>query len=255
MQKKGKKNTKLEILSPQGFESGDKPQKMKMKVRKAACDRCGACCASGGPVLLREDVALFSSGVLSHGSVYTLREGELVRSKGDGEVYESFLELIKVREKDEGGDCAFYNAAAGCSIYEDRPSQCRTYRCWTPGDVLPEGLEQARLTRRQLFAGVDVLIEAMDRHEVKCSYSKLADALVKLEQGEEAAVEDIMDMLQYDTYARPFLTEKFNVPPDAMDLVLGRPMTERIREFGFEVVRDGDDYVLTVPEKKEEEKK
>lgn len=252
MKRKNKENTKLEILSPQGYESGNKPRKMTMKAGKTACDRCGACCTAGGPVLLLEDMPLFKSGVLSPGVVYTLREGEPVRSHVDGEVYESFIELMKVREKEGGGACGFYNPQEGCYIYKDRPSQCRSYRCWAPGDVLADGLEESRLTRRKLFAPAEMLIEAMDRHDEKCPYAGLAEALEKLGQGDETVVEDVMDMLQYDTYARPFLHEKLGVPEDAMDLVLGSPLIGKIREFGFQVLQDGDEYIVMPIETKDD---
>ncbi|HCZ11614.1 MAG TPA: hypothetical protein DHV16_05035 [Nitrospiraceae bacterium] len=97
----------------------------------------------------------------------------------------------------------------------------------------------------------------MDKHEEKCSYKKLSETVEKLSEGGEEAVEEIMDMLQYDTYVRPFLREKFNVPESALDLILGRPLSDTINEFGFKVVKEGDDYILLPiePEIKGEEGK
>ncbi|MEW5744819.1 MAG: YkgJ family cysteine cluster protein [Nitrospirota bacterium] len=233
---------KLDILTPQRLESGDRPQRMRLE-RRTSCVRCGKCCTASSPSLMKEDLPLFVAGVLSCDTTYTIRDGERVRSRQDGAVYESFTELIKLKEGEGTGGCMFYRGKEGCSIYEHRPSQCRAYKCWAP-ENLYEGLEASSLKRRDLFASVDLLLEVMNKHDEKCSYRRLADAFDRLAGGDEQAVEEIMDMLQYDTYARPFLQERFSVPESALDLILGRPLAERIAEFGFRVVRQGDDYVV-----------
>jgi hypothetical protein len=51
-------------------------------------------------------------------------------------------------------------------------------------------------------------------------------------------------MLQYDTYIRPFLKDKLNVPSTAMDLILGRTLMKTINEFGFRVEKSGEEYTL-----------
>ncbi|MDA8215379.1 MAG: YkgJ family cysteine cluster protein [Nitrospiraceae bacterium] len=233
---------KLQILTPQGFEKGDKPQKMRLN-KKTSCVRCGKCCSESSPSLMREDMTLFVSGVLSYENTYTIRDGERVRSKGDGSIYESFVELIKIRDKEGAAVCVFYNEGEGCRIYENRPSQCRAYKCWDPVNLM-KGLEEGALKRSDIFGSVDVVMGIIENHEVKCSYKKLSDAFERLAEGNGDAVEEIMDMLQYDTYVRPFLEEKFNIPRNAMDLILGRPLTDTINEFGFKVARDGEEYIL-----------
>ncbi len=224
------------------MENGVKAQKMQMQ-KRTSCIRCGKCCTGSSPSLLKEDLALFVSGVLSYGNTITVREGERVRSYSDGRIYESFMELIKIRCKNQGPVCVFYNDD-GCGIYENRPSQCRQYECWRPMDLYG-GLEKNALGREELFNSVDMLLEIIRRHEEKCSYKRLSGAFDRLAEGNEDAVEEIMDMLQYDTYMRPFLQEKFNLPGDALDLILGRPLTDTVNEFGFKVAREGDDYILS----------
>ncbi len=231
------------------MEKNCQPQKMHMQ-KRTACIRCGKCCTGSSPSLLKEDLALFGSGVLSYGNTITIREGELVRSNNDGQIYESFMELIKIRSQEQGSVCVFYNDD-GCSIYENRPSQCRQYECWRPMDLYG-GLEKSALGRKELFNSVDILLEIIGRHEEKCSYKRLSSAFERLAGGDEDAVEEVMDMLQYDTYLRPFLQEKFNLPGDALDLILGRPLTESVNEFGFKVAREGDDYILLPIEEKDE---
>jgi Fe-S-cluster containining protein len=36
---------------------------------------------------------------------------------------------IDLRDKADG-DCVFFDEERGCTVYEDRPSQCRTYPFW-----------------------------------------------------------------------------------------------------------------------------
>ena len=242
---------KLEILTPQGFEKGDRPQKMVLETR-TACIRCGNCCKGGGPVLLKGDLSIFMSGTLSHDNTYTVRAGEPIITYGDNEIFESPLELIKIKGKEGSAECIFHSGDEVCSIYENRPSQCRAYKCWSPGDVLT-GLEKERLDRREIFASVDVLLDIIGKHEEKCSYRKVSDAFEKLSKGDEETIEEIMDMLQYDTYIRPFLEEKLKIPATAMDLILGKPLIDTINAFGFRIEIKGDEYILLPIHEKGEE--
>ncbi|MCC6345737.1 MAG: YkgJ family cysteine cluster protein [Nitrospirales bacterium] len=243
---------RAEILTPQGREESGAPQRMVLKRKRSHCVRCGSCCKGGGPVLMKGDLSLFLNGILSHETAYTIREGELVRAEGDEEIFEAPMELIKIREQEGDRGCFFHREEAGCAIYDDRPSQCRAYKCWAPTDLL-SGLEKERLTRKEIFGSVGVLLEIIVRHEEKCSYVKLAAAFEKLAQGSEDAVEEIMDALQYDTYVRPFLKERFAVPEEALDLILGRPLVETVNAFGFRIEREGDEYIL-LPIETEERK-
>ncbi len=264
--KKKDKPGGFEVVIPQGAHDGDKPKLMKIE-KRTGCTRCGKCCRGGSPTLLKADLPLFVSGVLSYGNTYTIREGERVISYGDNDVYESFMELIKIKNKEGSSECFFYRTEEeGCSIYENRPGQCRSYECWStvpqklspskpsgkPAHDVFEGLEKNKLTRQDVFHSVDVILEIMKAHEEKCSYRKLADAFEKLADSDESAVEEIMDMLQYDTYARPFLREKFNIPEGAMDLILGSPLLDTIGGFGFKVEIKGDEYILLPRENGEE---
>ena len=92
---------KFEILTPQGYEEGDKPKKMKF-VKKTECDRCGGCCAASTPSLHKEDMDLFRASILSFDNTFTIREGELFTIPGDEETYQSFIELIKIKLSNGG---------------------------------------------------------------------------------------------------------------------------------------------------------
>ncbi len=241
MQEK-KKTNKFEILTPQGFESGDKPKKMKF-VAKTECNRCGNCCGASTPSLLKEDMPLFRSSLLSFDNTFTIREGELFVVKGEEEPYRAFMELIKIKPKEGTEECIFYREDEGCTIYDRRPTQCAAFACWEVRDSMT-GLQKSALQRKDLFGDIVLISEIIGRHEERCSYDKLADVVEKAMGGDEAAAEEITDMLQYDNFVRSYVTEKFNIPENSLDLVFGKPMTERIKDFGVKVEKEGDEYIL-----------
>ncbi len=243
-----KKTNKFEIITPQGLE-GDKPKRMKF-VKKTACDRCGSCCAASTPSLLKEDMPLFQTSILSFDNTFTIREGELFVVKGEDEPYRAFMELIKIRPKEGTDECIFYDEVEGCTIYDRRPSQCAAFACWQLSDAMT-GLQERALQRTDLFGDIDLMIEIIKRHEERSSYDKLGDAVDRAMGGDEAAAEEVADMLQYDNFVRRYVMEKFNMPERSLDLVFGKPMTERIRDFGVKVEREGDEYMLLQVNKEE----
>ncbi len=232
----------FEIITPKGFHGINRPSKRGFS-KKTNCDRCGDCCRKGSPSLMKEDLNLFVLGILSYENTYTIRPNEPVISIEDNSTYESYVELIKINDKGLSTACFFYDNEEGCTIYEKRPIQCRKYICWDHSDVII-GLQQNALNRADIFGSVEVVMEIIKKHEEKCSYEKLSRAFERLSSNKEEAIEDIIDMLQYDTYIRPFIEERLNIPKEATNLILGRPLIETINVFGFKVVKEGEDYIL-----------
>lgn len=237
-----KEKNKFTISTPQGLENGEAPQKMRLN-KRTSCIRCGKCCSSGSPSLMKADMPLIVSETISYDKVFTIRNGERLRSKQDGNIYESFVELVKIREQSGTSTCIFYDKREGCTIYENRPVQCRIYKCWAPENLM-NGLDENGLKRSDIFGSVDLLMDVIEKHEGKCSYQKISEAFESLAEENADAIDEIIDMLQYDTYIRPFLEEKFNIPPSATTLLLGTPLIETINEFGFKVIKEGDEYIL-----------
>src|SRR5262245_51283975 len=83
------------------------------------CTRCGDCCTGEPGAVWVNDEEL---------RAIAERLGEPV-----GEVTARLTRLIgrrrTLREKADG-DCVFYDRAAGCTIYDIRPRQCRTWPFW-----------------------------------------------------------------------------------------------------------------------------
>ncbi|MDY0039629.1 MAG: YkgJ family cysteine cluster protein, partial [Desulforhabdus sp.] len=95
------------------------------------CVQCGECCRKGSPTLLVADLELLSQNTLDWNQLITLREGEPVRSPIKEEIFYLLDERIKVREKPGTQECVFLDSSTDrCTIYVDRPLQCRAQACW-----------------------------------------------------------------------------------------------------------------------------
>jgi Fe-S-cluster containining protein len=91
------------------------------------CTRCGACCtgAPGYVWVTPEEIARLAG---SRGEAIDAFSTRYVRRVG------SRYSLI---EK-PGGDCVFWDSKAGCTVYEARPVQCRTWPFWEENVETPE---------------------------------------------------------------------------------------------------------------------
>ncbi len=90
------------------------------------CTRCGNCC-TGAPGYVW----------VSHDEIRQIAE---FRGEGVQEFSSRFVRRVQNRysliEK-PGGDCIFWDKKAGCTVYQARPVQCRTWPFW------PENVESA----------------------------------------------------------------------------------------------------------------
>ena len=91
------------------------------------CTRCGACCtgAPGYVWVTPEEIARLSE---FRGLTPDQFSRKFVRRVGN---------RFSLIEK-PGGDCAFWDEAAGCTVYEARPVQCRTWPFWGENVEAPE---------------------------------------------------------------------------------------------------------------------
>jgi Fe-S-cluster containining protein len=200
----------------------------------------------GGPTLHKEDAVLFAKGTLKTSHVYTLRKGEVVRNIDDT-LFVLEQEIIKIKGQGEVWSCMFYDDdKRACSIYEQRPLECRALKCWDL-QGFHEVMAKPCLQRRDLIKPDDGILKIIDNHDQRCAYETLQLAAMNLEEpNSPKAVGEILDLLRYDHYMRPLLKEKLKVDPNAMDFFFGRPLTTTIRMFGLCVKQEGD-TVLLVP--------
>ncbi|OQS00778.1 hypothetical protein ACHHYP_02696 [Achlya hypogyna] len=102
------------------------------------CTKCGNCCSGrAGSVRFNDDEAATMAAKMN--TTVSVFLEKYTRRQGRGNL--SFYQLKEVRKnKDDGFDCIFLDrkkirGKATCSLYEARPTQCRTWPFW------PETLE------------------------------------------------------------------------------------------------------------------
>jgi Fe-S-cluster containining protein len=95
------------------------------------CTRCGACC-TGAPGYVWVTVAEMTRLAEHRGESLDEFTTRFVRKVG---------RRYSLIER-PGGDCIFWDATAGCTVYEARPTQCRTWPFWEENVETPEDWER-----------------------------------------------------------------------------------------------------------------
>jgi uncharacterized protein len=95
-----------------------------------SCTRCGACC-TGAPGFVWVDAEEVSALAKHRGMTVEAFGKKFVRRVGD---------RFSLVER-PGGDCIFWDKAVGCTVYEARPVQCRTWPFWPENIDSPESWE------------------------------------------------------------------------------------------------------------------
>lgn len=94
------------------------------------CTRCGACC-TGGPGYVWVTVEEIEELARFRGETLQQFSKRYVRRLGNR------LSLVER----PGGDCIFWDAREGCTVYAARPVQCRTWPFWPENVETPEDWE------------------------------------------------------------------------------------------------------------------
>ena len=210
------------------------------------CQRCGTCCKAGGPALHLEDRALVQSGKIPLKDLYTIRKGELARDNVKGTLQPVASELIKIKGQGRSWTCRCYHEESkGCTIYKDRPLECRVLNCRDTASI--EAIyDQQRLTRKDLLLEVPHWWELVAEHEKKCDYHVLAELAVRVKDGpDQAAVDGLLEMVGYDLHLRALITEKGKPDPALLDLLFGRPLPDTLPGFGLQSHQNGGKLVIT----------
>ena len=95
------------------------------------CTRCGHCCTGAPGYVWVNDEELAAIAEYRGEDVAAVRT-VFTRPARRG---------LTLREK-ANGDCVFYDAQQGCTIYPVRPPQCRTWPFWNSTVASPEAWQQ-----------------------------------------------------------------------------------------------------------------
>jgi len=82
-------------------------------------------------------------------------------------------DIIKIKGKEDTWTCIFFDEQnKECSIYNDRPVECRALKCWDTGE-LEKMYAGHRLTREDLVSKVEGLWDLIKDHQARCDYEKI----------------------------------------------------------------------------------
>lgn len=209
------------------------------------CIRCGTCCKKGGPSFHIEDKMLIEKGIILLKYLYTIRDGELSYDNVKESILPAASDIIKIKGQKDSWTCIFFNEKENeCTIYDNRPLECRALKCWDTLEIEKIYFKN-RLTRKDLISTIEELWGLVEDHQKRCSYIKLKlfiDALNKDKKDE--TLKGILDIIEYDARIRELVVQNGGLDPEMTDFLFGRPITETIKMYGFKIIKQDNNYRL-----------
>ncbi len=193
----------------------------------------------------QEDKGSIENGLILSKYLYTIRKGEMAYDNVKGHLIPAASDIIKIKSQKDALTCIFFNEPkSSCTIYDKRPLECRVLKCWDTREI-KKIYAKNRLTREDLVANITGLWDLIDDHQTRCSYEALQRHLQMLDgDNKDAALKDILAMVQYDTQIRELAVKKGGLDPDIVDFLFGRPIKKTINMYGFKIEKKGDTYHL-----------
>jgi Fe-S-cluster containining protein len=221
------------------------PPELKSGLSTADCIRCGTCCEKGGPAFHREDRELIDKGVIPSRHLFTIRKGEFAYDNVRGRLVPVDSDIIKIKGKKDTWTCIFFDEKdKKCTIYEDRPRQCRALKCWDTSE-LEKIYARRRLTRGDLIKDIEGLWELIEDHQERCDYEKIKKLISDLDSSHPgSARKKLVEIIRYDMEIRQLVVAKGGLDPEMLDFVFGRPLEKTLPNYGITVQRTGDKTII-----------
>ncbi len=215
------------------------------------CIKCGECCSKGSPTLTLDDVSLLRKGKIGPNDVFTIRTGEVVSDNRVESTLKNQEERIKIRETADDKTCIFYQKwNRECSIYDDRPAQCRLQECWDPK---PEAFSDlSPLTRYDLLQDTGDIWQIIQRHDERCSHEDFSREISRLGATKGQTVEKMLELLSFDHHVREFVTQELGIDGQTLELLFGRPLSDSLHYYGLEIEEQSDGTFILRPVKEPE---
>ncbi len=209
------------------------------------CIRCGTCCEKGGPCFHREDRTLIEEGKILSKYLYTIRKGELVHDNVKGCLKPMDSDIIKIKGKKDSWTCLFFDEVKKeCTIYGDRPLECRALKCWDTRE-LERIYANTRLTRNDLVSEVRGLWDLIKGHQAHCDYKKIQPLIEDLAGSENNhARQKMLEIVRYDAEIRKLVVARGGLDSEMLDFLFGRPLTKTLGNYGVKVHQIGEKIYL-----------
>ena len=200
------------------------------------CRRCGTCCRKGGPSFHQEDKALIEKGVIHSKYLYTIRKGEMAYDNVKQCLQPVCSDVIKIKGKGESWTCILFDEKQNeCTIYENRPIECRALKCWDT-KALEDLYDRKRLKREDLIADIEGLWGLIKDHQERCNYQTI-QKLVKAinSDGGAEARQRLVEIIQFDIEIRKLVVSRGGLDMDMLDFLFGRPLKQTLQNFGLKI--------------------
>lgn len=218
----------------------------KPKTNYTECRRCGTCCKKGGPSFHLEDKILIEKGIIPSKFIYTIRKGERCYDNIKECLLPASSDILKLKGAKGSWTCVFFSEKdKACTIYNDRPMECRILKCWDTGEI-NRMYEKNRLTRKDLISSIEGLWELVEGHQERCSYDMIKSFIDALDHKDNRreALEGILAIIEYDKNIRNLTVQKAGLDPDLTDFLFGRPITETIKIYGIKIKEKEEKYII-----------
>lgn len=208
---------------------------MNNPVDTQTCKMCGTCCIKGGATLHAEDMELIRQGALDLTDLVTLRKGEMAHDPVQGMLLPLSEEIIKIRGRDRTWTCVFYEPEGrACTIYENRPVECRLLDCNDTGP-LAEMYEENRIDRTALLPEGHPLLDLAAEHDAKCPPRELTKLGSAAKADDVEAYRSLVEMITYDREIRRLAQERGNLPEESLEFFFGRSIEALLATVGIRV--------------------
>jgi len=225
---------------PKKHKKSNHPATLKPGTTLSECIRCGTCCEKGGPCFHIEDRMLIEKGKIPSKYLYTIRKGELAHDNVKGCLTPVDSDIIKIKGKKDSWMCIFFDEVKkGCTIYGDRPLECRALKCWDTRE-LEQIYANNRLTRSDLVSEVKGLWDLIKDHQARCDYKKIQPLIKDLVDSRiNHARRKLLEIIRYDAEIRELVVARGGLDPELLDFLFGRSLTKTLRNFGIKIHQEG----------------
>lgn len=209
------------------------------------CIRCGTCCKKGGPSFHLEDKNLIEKGIIPSKYIYTIRKGERSYDNIKGCFFPAPSDILKIKGQKGSWTCVFLDETNNnCTIYEDRPMECKVLKCWDTREI-EKIYSKNRLTRQDLISSIERLWELIVDHQERCSYDLLKFFIDSLNTDKkDESLKGILEIIKYDMNIRELVVQKAGLQSDLTEFLFGRPITDTIKIYGLNIKKEKDKYIL-----------
>jgi Fe-S-cluster containining protein len=222
-----------------------KPADAKPVKPISECIRCGTCCKKGGPSFHHADKILIEKGTIHSKCLYTIRKGELAYDNVRQCLEPASSDIIKLKGKGDSWTCILFDEQqSACTIYQNRPVECRALKCWDTKE-LEDLYAKNRLARKDLLSDIEGLWGLIKDHQQRCNYTAIQKLVKALNSHMEAnARQKLAEIIQFDNEIRKLVVTTAGLDAEMLDFLFGRPLIQTIENFGLKVQQKGKKIIL-----------